>query len=231
MGHYILSFTVYTMAMCGLIFFALFIYKKVMSGSMGVNKTKTLSVEETMSISPRKTLMIVKAGNERFLIASDVDKTSLISKLNSETTITDVVSDKTSVDNILDLKKEKEQKFERFKKIESNKTEINKTKDVKTQTETETPKKKTPQKSVVNMDVLFPKREKTIISGSVEGSVEDVKDKKTVHLEVIKEKNPASVRKTSSGQRKRRNVSIEVGEVKDHGLSTIKEIVQKVNEI
>ena len=131
------------------------------------------------------------------------------------------------------MKKEKEQKFERFKKIESNKTEINKTQDVKTKTDTETeiPKKKTPQKSVVNMDVLFPKREKTIISGSVEGNVEDVKDKKTVHLEVIKEKNPDSVRKTSSGQRKRRNVSIEVGEIKDHGLSTIKEIVQKVNEI
>ncbi len=84
MTHYILSFTVYTLAMSGLIFFALFVYKKVIQGSIGEKKSKILSVEETLSISPRKSLMIVKAGDERFLIASDIDKTSLISKLEDQ---------------------------------------------------------------------------------------------------------------------------------------------------
>ncbi len=215
-----MSFTVYTMAMSGLIFFALFVYKKVMGGSMSVNKTKTLSIEETMNISPRKSLMIVKAGNERFLIASDVDKTTLISKLDSQTSITKVVLGKSSESNILDLTKEKEQKFEHFKQIEKSESDLT---EPKTQ-------KKSPSKTIVNMDVLFPKREKTIISEQKKDAAAQ-SSQKTVHLEVIKDKNPDSVRKTKGSQRKRKSVSIEVGEVKNHGLSTIKEIVQKVNEI
>lgn len=82
MSGYILNFMVYTMAMGGLIFFALFIYKKVMNGNFSSQGSKMLSIEETMSINPRKSLMIVRAGNERFLIASDIDKTTLISKLD-----------------------------------------------------------------------------------------------------------------------------------------------------
>jgi len=82
MSGYIVNFTVYTMAMLGLIFFAVFIYKKVTDGSIGRNNTQFLSVEQSLSLNPRKTLHIVKAGDERFLIASDVDRTTLISKLN-----------------------------------------------------------------------------------------------------------------------------------------------------
>ena len=104
MGNYILSFTVYTLAMSGLIFFALFVYKKVMQGSIGTKNSKILSVEETMSISPRKTLMIVKAGAERFLIASDIDKTTLISKLDNTETIEKQISP---------------ERIEHFKNIES----------------------------------------------------------------------------------------------------------------
>lgn len=104
MGHYILSFTVYTLAMSGLIFFALFVYKKVMSGSISTKNSKILSVEETMSISPRKTLMIVRAGEERFLIASDIDKTTLISKLQNNESISDEIS---------------QEKIEHFKDIET----------------------------------------------------------------------------------------------------------------
>ena len=104
MGHYILSFTVYTLAMSGLIFFALFIYKKVMNGSISSKNSKILSVEETMSISPRKTLMIIKAGEERFLIASDIDKTTLISKLQDNEKISDEIS---------------QEKIEHFKDIET----------------------------------------------------------------------------------------------------------------
>lgn len=83
MGGYIIHFTVYTMAMIGLICFAVFVYKKFTDGSMRGNNTKFLSIEDSMSLSPRKTLHVVRAGNEKFLIASDVDRTTLISKLDN----------------------------------------------------------------------------------------------------------------------------------------------------
>ena len=82
MGSYMIHFTVYTLAMCGLIFFALFVYKKVMIGDFRSKGKKLLDIEETMHINPRKSLLIVRADNERFLIASDVDSTSLIAKLD-----------------------------------------------------------------------------------------------------------------------------------------------------
>lgn len=82
MGSYILNFTVYTMAMCGLIFFALFVYKKFADGGMYSKKSKFLNIEDTMAIGPRKTLYVIRAGHEKFLIAGDADKTTLISKLD-----------------------------------------------------------------------------------------------------------------------------------------------------
>lgn len=84
MGSYIANFAVYTMAMTGLIFFAVYIYKKVMSGGFRSNDSKFLAIEETMSINPRKSLLVVRAGNEKFLVASDMDRTSLIAKLNEQ---------------------------------------------------------------------------------------------------------------------------------------------------
>ncbi len=83
MSGYLVNFGVYIMAMTGLIFFALMVYKKFSQfGSPKALNTKLLSVEETISIAPRKTLYVVKAGTERFLIAGDIDKTTLIAKLN-----------------------------------------------------------------------------------------------------------------------------------------------------
>lgn len=71
------------MAMCGLICFALFMYKKFAAGSFCSKNSNFLDVEDTLSIGPRKTLMVVRAGGEKFLIASDADKTNLISKLQA----------------------------------------------------------------------------------------------------------------------------------------------------
>ena len=91
MAHYIVSFIVYTCAMSGLIALALFVYKKVTNISSTGRKTKMLSVEEVLNINPRKALMIVRAGDERFLLASDVDKTTLISKLGKNSNIHDAI--------------------------------------------------------------------------------------------------------------------------------------------
>lgn len=83
MSSYLVNFTVYTMAMLGLIFFAVFVYKKFANGGIYKDNTKFLSIEETMSINPRKSLLVVRAGNEKFLIASDVDRTTMLSKLGT----------------------------------------------------------------------------------------------------------------------------------------------------
>lgn len=86
MGSYILNFTVYTMAMCGLIVFALFVYKKFAQGCFSSKKSNFLNVEDTLSLAPRKLLYVIRAGEERFLVASDADKTCLISKLKTNET-------------------------------------------------------------------------------------------------------------------------------------------------
>ena len=82
MGGYVASFSVYTMAMIGLICFAVFVYKKIMDGGIGKKHTNYIEIEDTLHLNPRKTLHVIKAGNEKFLIASDMDRTTLISKLN-----------------------------------------------------------------------------------------------------------------------------------------------------
>ncbi len=82
MGGYIANFTVYTMAMLGLICFALVLYKKFVCNTTFKDKSKFLGIEESISLAPRKNLYVVRAGSERFLVASDADRTSLISKLD-----------------------------------------------------------------------------------------------------------------------------------------------------
>lgn len=101
MNGYVVNFTVYTMAMLGLICFAVFVYKKVMEGGFRRKNSNLLSIEESMNISPRKSLHIVRAGNERFLIASDIDRTTLISKLAD-----DNLSSQKTFDRFLNIEKE-----------------------------------------------------------------------------------------------------------------------------
>ena len=43
-----------------------------------------LSVEDSLSLSPRKTLYVIREGSERFLIAGDLERTTLISKLENK---------------------------------------------------------------------------------------------------------------------------------------------------
>ena len=75
---YLTNFIVYTLAMVGVIVIALLVFKGTTGGGIkgGSNHLKVL---DTLSIGPRKTLYIISAGKEKFLIAGDVDKTSLIS--------------------------------------------------------------------------------------------------------------------------------------------------------
>ncbi len=79
---YLANFMVYTLAMVGVIVVALLVFKNATTGGC-VKKSKYLKIVDTMSLAPRKTLYIVSTGREKFLIAGDVDKTTLISKLET----------------------------------------------------------------------------------------------------------------------------------------------------
>jgi flagellar biogenesis protein FliO len=96
MSTYLINFIVYTTAMVGIIFLAVFVYKKC-SCSV-VSKSKFLNIEDCISLAPRKSLYVVRAGNERFLVAGDADKTTLISKLDENSKNMEVV--KSSVDDL-----------------------------------------------------------------------------------------------------------------------------------
>ena len=78
---YISNFLVYAFAMVGVIMLALMVFKITSTGGVK-GGSKYLKVHDTLSLSPRKTLYIVSAGGEKFLIAGDVDRTTLISRLS-----------------------------------------------------------------------------------------------------------------------------------------------------
>ena len=83
---YLTNFIVYTLAMVGVIILAVFVFKystgvKVRSSE----KAGSLKVIDTLSLSPRKTLYVVETRGEKFLIAGDAERTTLISKLESVT--------------------------------------------------------------------------------------------------------------------------------------------------
>lgn len=80
MTGYLINFSVYTLAMVGVILVALFAFKTFATGGFS-KKASMLKVEDTMTLSARKTLYVINANSERFLIAADVDKTTLIAKL------------------------------------------------------------------------------------------------------------------------------------------------------
>jgi len=190
MGSYIVNFTVYAMAMSGLIFFAVYIYKKVMTGGFrSHNSEKFLAVEETMSINPRKSLLVVRAGNEKFLVASDMDRTSLISKLES-------------------AKPERQPapEFQNFMKEDIQQNYAS---------------RKIPKNRLIDIDIVQPEKE-------------------PVKLEPIKEKNPQAAQLRRAMDRREvqkpkeqitNKVILDFDKPKTHGLTTMREMAKKINEL
>lgn len=113
MSGYLLNFIVYTTAMIGIIFLAVIVYKKFSYNS--ISKSKILNVEDCISLAPRKHLYVVRAGKERFLIASDAERTSFIAKLDEN--ITKTVDD---LPAIVDFQKQKNTSKKVFKNIVNN---------------------------------------------------------------------------------------------------------------
>ena len=111
MAGYLGQFIVYTIAMAGLICAALIVYKKVAEGCGFSSKSDFLNVEESISLSPRKNLYVIRAGKERFLVASDTEKTTLISKLDATSETQSIAPEKTrsveDLPSIVDFQKNK----------------------------------------------------------------------------------------------------------------------------
>ena len=84
MTGYITGFSVYTLAMIGVIFIAFIVVKKSLAFMPNKNKNNFLKVENCLNIEPRKNLYVVKAGRERFLISSSGDNCQFMTKLHPE---------------------------------------------------------------------------------------------------------------------------------------------------
>ena len=95
MTGYIINFGVYTMAMIGLIAICAFVYKK--SNTLNAfNNKSSLKIDDKIALNARKSLYVVNAGGERFLIAGDIDNTSLIARLGQEN-VTEINETMTSI--------------------------------------------------------------------------------------------------------------------------------------
>lgn len=86
MNTYLVNFIVYTFAMLGFIVLILLIYKKSVTTTMQKNTKNLLSIETSMKLAPTKTIYIINAGRERFLIAADSANTTMLSKLEDSKT-------------------------------------------------------------------------------------------------------------------------------------------------
>ncbi len=86
MNSYLVNFAVYTFAMIGFIALALFIYKKSMYSASDCKNKDFLRVENSLRLSAAKTIYVLKAGSEKFLIAGDAANTTMLAKLNDNNT-------------------------------------------------------------------------------------------------------------------------------------------------
>ena len=81
---YLTHFIVYILAMMSIIGIALFVYKQFSATNVKGKHSGSLNVEEVLTLSPRKTLYVINAHGEKFLIAGDLERTTLISKLGDK---------------------------------------------------------------------------------------------------------------------------------------------------
>ena len=82
-GH-LTGFLVYMLAMLGVIFIAIVVVKKSLTLNTGKRKNNFLKVESSLSLEPRKTLYVVKAGNERFLVSTGIEGCQFMTKIGED---------------------------------------------------------------------------------------------------------------------------------------------------
>ncbi len=85
MSGYLIKFIFYTAGVIGILLIGYVVAKNFMLANGNFKKKKgNLDIEESLPIAPKKTLHIVKAFGERFLIAADATSTTMLAKLNVE---------------------------------------------------------------------------------------------------------------------------------------------------
>ena len=112
MTNYIINFGIYTMAMIGFLAICVLIYKK--SNTINLNNKSALKIDDKIALNARKSLYVVNAGGERFLIAGDIDNTSLIARLG-DSNVSEINENMTSL-----LKTTKETKKEPNKNVDAD---------------------------------------------------------------------------------------------------------------
>ncbi len=84
---YLTNFIVYAFAMSGVLLTAVFVYKKFCLMAPDKRQGKSMRVKDSLVIAPRKTLYVVEVGGEEFLIAGDAERTTMLSKLGQNDTV------------------------------------------------------------------------------------------------------------------------------------------------
>lgn len=84
MGNYLVGFSVYTLAMIGIIFVGFLVVKKCSMARRGAKSHNNfLEVETSLSLEPRKTIHVIRAGSEKILLATDAENTTFLTKLGA----------------------------------------------------------------------------------------------------------------------------------------------------
>lgn len=125
---YLSAFIFYTMAMVGILLVAFIIYKKTMVPTK-VDSKSIIKVLDSTPIGAKKNLLVVKVKNEKFLIASGIEHTTFLAKLEDnkleekEETLPEMpvlVQEKYVETPVVDEQKEKLNDIERqFKRLYS----------------------------------------------------------------------------------------------------------------
>lgn len=89
MNSYLVNFATYTLAMIGFLALAIFVYKKTAFSGGKVQNKDFLQVENSLRLSATKTVYVLKAGKEKFLIAGDAANTTMLAKLEDNTKLED----------------------------------------------------------------------------------------------------------------------------------------------
>ncbi len=83
MMTYVTAFIFYTLAMIGILLIGFVVYKKTFMTEKGENKGY-IKVIDSLPIGNKKLLLVVKIKNEKFLIASGLEHTTFLSKLEDD---------------------------------------------------------------------------------------------------------------------------------------------------
>ena len=84
MTTHIIAFIFYTLAMLGVMFVAFAVYKNIVLNQNSTHTSK-LKIEDMLRLNQRKSLYVINFENEKFLIASDVERTTFLAKLENKT--------------------------------------------------------------------------------------------------------------------------------------------------